>query len=64
MEPMQDRFRKTIPLKFMDINFDPQTQIKHQFKRLKFGQVKSIWKVIIYMEVPDNLNFKEYHHLY
>lgn len=42
MEPMQDRFRKTIPLKFMDINFDPQTQIKHQFKRLKFGQVKSI----------------------
>lgn len=61
---MQDRFRKTIPLKFMDINFDPQTQIKHQSKGLKFGQVKSIWNVIIYTEMTDNLNFKEYHHLY
>lgn len=42
MESMQDRFRKAIPLKFMDKHFDPQTQITHQSKRLKFGHVKSI----------------------
>lgn len=64
MEPMQNKFKKPIPLKFMNINFDSQTQIKHLSKRLKCSQIKSIWKVIIYTEMPDNLNFKECHHLY
>lgn len=64
MEQNQERFRKTMPLKFMAINLYPQTQIKHWSKSLKFGQAKSIWKVIIYTQMPDNLSIKDHHHLY